>query len=217
MADQLFERVGDWNAAAAILEDLGPAAATAYRKAVLQEAHDLRKAVVEGFSAGGPVGTKWTALKRLTLAIRLERGGTGSSGTKILHVTGQLMKAFAVIPQGDGTVIVGVAKSARRKDGKSLVRVALVHEFGATYTMKQTAKQRRFLFAVMKKHGIEPRGGGGTRGPTERDGTRVITVRIPARPMLGPVFEEYASNPDAIADRIFARMAKLLGGRIGPA
>jgi hypothetical protein len=54
----------------------------------------------------------------------------GRGGSKALLVHGDLRNAIAVIVQGD-EAFVGVPRKARGKDGKSVVDVAQVQEFGA--------------------------------------------------------------------------------------
>lgn len=73
---------------------------------------------------------------------------------------------------------IGVSRSARSKDGASMIDLAKLKEFGGPpVIIPITPKKRRFLFALLRQAGKEPTGGSG-RG--------AIVVRVPARPSSGP-------------------------------
>jgi hypothetical protein len=80
-----------------------------------------------------------------------------------------------------------------------------------------TAKQRRFLFAVLKKMGgAGPIGrdakGRYTRGKFVPKAGGGGTVTIPARPFVGPVFEQERGN---IVKRFWEAVAKGCGYDLG--
>ena len=62
---------------------------------------------------------------------------------------------------------------------------------------------RRFIFALLRKAGEEPRGG---------SGKGVVIINVPARPFLRPAFKKFSQGSQA---RFLARVAALsgLGGR----
>lgn len=128
----------------------------------------------------------------------------GLGGTKALIARADLRNAVAVVPGGD-EVFVGVPRKAQGKDGKSLVDVAAIHEFGAgPVAIPMTPAMRRFLFAMLRAAGAAerhtPRGGqagGGGRG--------VIIVRIPPRPFLRPSFRLFVH---AAPKRFLGRVAR---------
>lgn len=209
MAKVTLDKGSDWEKAAAALaltEKLDEIA----QKAVLQEAHFFRKKMIEGFTNEGPEGTKWAPLSPLTLAVRQF---LGFSGTKILQVTGDLRNSISVVPITGGGAFVGVSRNVSRKDGQDPVNLALEHEQGRTYRVTMNAKSRRFLFAAIAKAGLQrpaaPRSPGKSGG-----GPVTITVRIPARPFIGPVVERYGA-PEAVQASVAARMARMLGGALG--
>jgi hypothetical protein len=118
-------------------------------------------------------------------------------------VRGDLRNAITAIVQGD-EAFVGVPRKARGKDGKSLVDVAQVHEFGSDpIVIPMTSAMRRFLFAVLRKAGVEPREG--SKGGA---GKGVVVTRIPARPFLRPAFKAFAQGAQK---RFLDRVAGLLG------
>jgi hypothetical protein len=55
----------------------------------------------------------------------------------------------------------------------------------------------------------------GLDGPSsERPGTGIAVIQVPARPFLAPVFEKYA-QPDQISRRFLERVAAQLNGDFG--
>jgi hypothetical protein len=129
-------------------------------------------------------------------------GKAGGTGTKALINTGDLVNSIRAIHQGDRSFI-GVLRTARTRDGKSLVNVASIHEFGVgPKAVVLTAKARRFLAVMYRQMGIPPKvgkGGGGT-----------VTIRIPARPFVRPVFKMLFGNHREAGARIVQRLSALL-------
>jgi phage gpG-like protein len=163
---------------------------------VRQEAHALRNDIVQGLTSQAPGGEPLKPPSPLTIAARqLE----GFGGSKALLVRGDLRDSITVIVQGD-EAFIGVSRSARSKDGASMVDLAKLHEFGGPpVIIPITPKMRRFLFALLRKAGKEPTGGGG-RG--------VIVVQVPARPFLRPAFDKFR---EGAGRRFLERVARELG------
>jgi hypothetical protein len=188
----------EWDRAIAHLEKLRKAAPKALQTAILQDAHFLRGEIIKGIDSQAPAGKPFDAHRPITVAVRQLNG---FSGTKILiGPTGSLRAGVTVKPLPDGGAFVGVHRSARTKDGRSLVRIARIHEEGRAWEQERTAKQRRFLFLAMKRAGITPvpRGGGTT-----------VKIRIPARPFIGPIAETLGTE-DKVAARVAERLKDLL-------
>lgn len=156
------------------------------RTALQQEAEFMADKVREALKQG-----PHTPLSPLTLrARRLGIGGKKFRGTKPLFRTGDLYNSIAATPDATGDAFfVGITRSARAKNGESLVRLADVHERGRTIVMKMTPKMIRFLFGVLLK-GVARGGGGGTGGPVG-GGTKLLVIHIPARPFIGPAFAKW--------------------------
>lgn len=194
-------RTGDWALARRLLA-AGPAKLkAAVGTALRQEAQLLRKEIVQGITQQAPGGEPLKPLSPLTLAARALEG---RGGTKALLVRGDLRNAIAAIIQGD-EAFVGVPRKARGQDGKSLVDVAQVHEFGAgPIVIPMTPAMRRYLFALLRKAGVDKTGGSG-RG--------VVVVTIPARPFLRPAFEQWRKG---VQGRFLGRVASLTGMAAGP-
>lgn len=189
-------RTGDWARARRLLTAAPQRLQAAIGTAVRQEAHALRNEIVQGLTSQSPGGEPLKPPSPLTIAARqLE----GFGGSKALIVRGDLRNSITVIVQGD-EAFIGVSRSARSKDGASMVDLAKLHEFGgAPVIIPMTPKMRRFLFALLRQAGKEPTGGSG-RG--------VIVVQVPARPFLRPAFDKFR---EGASRRFLERVARELG------
>lgn len=188
-------RTGDWARARRLLTAAPQRLQAAIGIAVRQEAHALRNEIVQGLTRQAPGGEPLKPPSPLTIAAR-ELEGFG--GTKALIVRGDLRNSITVVVQGD-EAFIGVSRSARSKDGASMVDLAKLHEFGGPpVIIPMTPKMRRFLFALLRQAGKEPTGGSG-RG--------VIVVQVPARPFLRPAFDKFR---EGASRRFLERVAKAL-------
>jgi len=189
-------RTGDWARARRLLTAAPQRLQAAISTAVRQEAHALRNEIVQGLTRQAPGGEPLKPPSPLTIAAR-ELEGFG--GTKALIVRGDLRNSITVFVQGD-EAFIGVSRSARSKDGASMVDLAKLHEFGGPpVIIPMTPKMRRFLFALLRQAGKEPTGGSG-RG--------VIVVQVPARPFLRPAFNKFR---EGASRRFLERVARELG------
>lgn len=189
-------KTGDWALARRILAE-GPAKLRgSIGTAMRQEAELLRGEIVNGITTQAPGGEAFKPLSPLTLAARKL---AGFGGTKALLVRGDLRNSIAAIVRGD-EAFVGVPRKARSKDGRSLVDVAQVQEFGSNpIVIPITPRMRRFLFALLRQAGKEPSGG---------SGKGVVVVTIPARPFLRPAFKKFSEGAQR---RFLGRVAAQLG------
>ena len=203
---------GDWRRAARILTVAPARIRLAIDQAVLQEAQFFRKKVVEGFRTQEPGGKAFKPLAETTLAMRRFKG---FGGTKALIVRGDLRNSIKVVkkptPLG-AEAFIGVLKSARGKDGTSLVNIAAVHEFGSRpIVMEMTPAMRKFLAKVFTQElGSFGEGGSGSGAGL----TQIIILQIPARPFLQPVIEKHFGSAES-ALRFQARVAANLDGMFG--
>lgn len=189
-------RTGDWARARRLLTAAPQRLQAAVSAAVRQEAHALRNEIVQGLTSQAPGGETLKPPSPLTIAARqLE----GFGGSKALIVRGDLRNSITVLVQGD-EAFIGVSRSARSKDGASMMDLAKLHEFGGPpVIIPMTPKMRRFLFALLRQAGKEPTGGSG-RG--------VIVVQAPARPFLRPAFDKFRVGASR---RFLERVARELG------
>lgn len=214
MAKPLFNLAltGDWQKARAILPTLHPEATAAFAKAVLQEAHFLRAKILEAFKRGGPEGDPWRPHSPITVAMRQL---LGNSKSKLLIQSGDLRASVGVIPIPGGGAFVGVRRSAASSSRLGAVNLGEMMELGATFHVTMTPKQRRLLFAAIHRAGLDRPRSPGPRAPGSDAGT-TVTIRIPPRPFLGPIFARYCQPAD-LESSIMSRVAKLLEGKIGQA
>jgi len=189
-------KTGDWAVARRLLAGGPLKLKAAVGTALRQEAQLLRKEIVQGITRQAPGGESFKPPSPLTLAARQMKG---RGGTKALMVSGDLRNGIAAIVKGD-EAFVGVPRKARGKDGKSLVDVAQVQEFGAgPIIIPMTPAMRRFLFALLRMAG-ESGGGGSGKG--------VVVIQIPARPFLRPAFKVFQKG---VQKRFLGRVAGLMG------
>jgi len=187
-------RHGSWGRARASLSGGGARMRRAIDVAVLQEAHLLRREIVEGLRKGSK---NFEPLSPLTLAARRLAGFRGS---KALIRTGELRNSISVVKR-PGKVFVGVP----RKSGERLVRVAEIQEFGTQpFIIPITPKMRRYLAVLFKEAGIQRRGGGG-------GGAGVVVVQIPARPFLRSAWMRWQDGKPE--KRIQKTVARAMGWR----
>lgn len=197
-------KTGDWGKARSALIRGPLALKIAAKRAVMQEAQFFRTKIVQGLREQAPGGKRFKPLKPTTIAMRRFFGFKGS---KALIRSGNLRNSVQVLSTG-GTVFIGIARNARTKDGKDLVSIAALHEFGSKpIVQRMTDKQRKLLHAAFRAAGL-PRsdgGGGGGRG--------IIVMRIPKRPFIQPVFDKYGKR-QLIESRMRIRLAKMLLGTL---
>ncbi len=208
MASRKF---GDWGKARELFETMAVQVKEASGKAILQEAHYLRGEMVKGIKEQAPGGKEFKPLSPLTLAARRL---AGFRGTKALMVHGDLRNGITVSRNGKVTFI-GILRTARAGDGKPLVNIATVQEFGAgPFTIELTEKVRRYLGVLMKEaHGESDIPKPWWLLKAKANPRRTIIIRIPARPFVRPIFEVFA-KPEDVKKRLEERMVKLLKGTL---
>lgn len=129
---------GQWAQATKLLSTMSAGSADAADRATRDEALLYFKLVDRVFVKQG-ILKKWKPLEDSTLA---RRRSAGFGGTKALLRTGGLRRSINLRRHGPGVYTVGVHKGARGKDGKDIVDIAAVHEFGSK---KAKVPQRSFL------------------------------------------------------------------------
>ncbi len=197
--------LGDWGEAKRVLRAGSLRTKRCIAQSLRQEGQFLRKQIVQGIRKQKPGGKAFKKLAPITLAIRRFQG---FRGRKALIRSGDLVGSVAVVDRGLG-VFIGVLKTARANDGRSLVNVAAIQEFGSRpITIRMTDKMRRFLFAALAASRVSP------RGSSSGTGTGIIVISIPARPFLRPVFDKFA-KPRVIGPRFMDRMAECFKGQMG--
>jgi hypothetical protein len=114
-----------------------------------------------------------------------------------------MRNSVAVVARGD-EVFIGVPRKAKSEDGRSVVDIAELHEYGGPpVVIPITPKMRRFLAVLAKQQGIIPNG----------TGSGVVVVQVPARPWLRPAFEEWRKGAQ---NRFLERVAWEMGFGMRP-
>lgn len=204
---------GAWGKANKILSGLGSGKLKAAQdRAVLQEAHEFRKAVMDGIRTQAPGGQPFTPLAPMTIAKRKLTRGRSSS--KALIDTADMLNSIEIQRRGDAQ-IVGIARNKRTRGGKSILSIAMVHENGATIRIRVTEKMRRFFFAMLRQLGGSVSGGpkGRRRSGGGTGGFRVgstLVIRIPPRPFFRPVVQERFGDQSKARARFLGKVAKNL-------
>lgn len=189
--------VGQWKAAVTGTNDVAARMPGAVSSAVADESMLLVKTVHDGFRKQG-LTKPWARLSPITIALRRH---AGFRGTKALQQSGSLMRSVTAENQGPYKVFVGVNRTAKAANGKSLVDIARVHEGPYPTVIPITAKMRGFFMAMFLQ--------GVIRAPLKRG--RSVLVIMP-RPFLRPAFEKVR---DGFDKRMVARIAGYLGGPLG--
>ena len=172
-----LQRIGQWgvavNALGKTLKQYGKAADVA----VLRCAVDLEKVIKRGLRDQAPGGGNriFYPLAQSTLRMRRWRG---FRGTKALIVSGDLLRSIRAVRHGRD-VFVGVSRSERTRDGKEMVNIAAVHEYGsrAPRLVLVTPKMRKFFMAAFLA---------GARDAPLKATTRTVIVYTPKRPYMEP-------------------------------
>jgi phage gpG-like protein len=188
-------KTGDWDKAARMLR-AGPLKMRgAIGMALRQEAQLLRKEIVQGITNQAPGGEAFKPLSPLTIAARKL---AGFGGTKALLRRGDLRNSISVIVK-EHEAFVGILRNAKGADGRSLVNLADIHEYGrGPFVIKMTPAMRRYLFLLLKRAGVERKTG---------SGKGVVVTSIPARPFMRPAFRKFSISA---RQRFLMRVARLL-------
>jgi hypothetical protein len=206
-------KTGDWAKARETFDKMAVEMAAASQQSILQEAHYLRGEIVKGLQSQEPGGKAFKPLSPFTLAARRL---AGFRGTKALMVHGDLRNGIRVESLGKGKgAFIGILRTAKTADGKTLVNVAETQEFGAgPFRIELTKKVMRYLALVFK----ELNGEGAIPKPfwlikAKANAKKFLLIKIPARPFIRPIFEVFA-KPDDVKKRLEERMAKMLKGTL---
>ncbi len=172
---------GQWKRAGAMILAAATRLQSAINGAVTMEAHRARKEAIQGISRGAPGGKKFKPLADTTRAVR--RALRGTKRPKPLQETGEFKKAIVVRSfPSKLTAFCGILRQQRGTDGRPLVNVAAVHEFGAgPFAVAMTNRSRRFFFWAIGTGGLATDQTGGHE--------KAFVITVPPRPVFGPVWD----------------------------
>jgi phage gpG-like protein len=188
-----ISKTGKWTRAGADLSRASSGFKAAVKQALIQEGENLANKMRGTIRAGIP-----PAHSPLTLVIRRAAGRGG--GSKVLIQTGRMINQITVVPSGFG-IFVGL------KAGSPSANIGAIHEFGASWTQRMTPRQRKFLFAMLRKAGRPANPKGASTGGQQ------VKIRIPARPFIGPTAEKFGGS--SFQARFNRRLGRLLRGALG--
>lgn len=188
-------KIGEWGKAARILRAYSTRFGAVVDQAVHREALRYEKEMKEGIKDQAPGGVRFRPLSPITIAMK--------RSSKALIDKGDLRNSIGTRKITAKAYFAGVHRTARNRAGGDLANIGAVHEFGAEYKQVVTAKQARFFRALYMK-GLWPHEDFRT---VPKEGN-TITVRIPARPFVAPVFEKL--SPGA-AKRVMDDVLKGIG------
>ncbi len=201
MFDLKIDFTGDWRTAKRALNRAPAAINRAIEKSLRKESEFLRTHVVQGIVGQAPAGQAFKPLSPYTIAMRtfLRR-----RSTKALIERGDLLRGIKVYKIDPMTFFVGVKRGVYNSEGKPLVNIGVINEFGSKspVSIRITPAMRRYLAMAFRKMGIPYKPGSG-------DG--FIHFVIPPRPFLGPIFKRYGG---AAGQRVLESMEKNLRGVI---
>jgi hypothetical protein len=179
----------------------------AIERATAQEAQLLRRVIVQGLRDQAPGGHAIRPLSPMTIALRkLPRKGSKSGAarrgsTKALINNADLLGSINDQRRGYAWHTVGVHRGARGRDGRDLVNIAAIHEYGTRkYTITVTPKMHRFSIFLMAQ--------GILQAPWPVG--KVLQHQVPARPFLHPGYNQWGEEAD---ERFIARVARGVGDR----
>lgn len=185
-----FGMTGDWAGASSLLTALADKERwkKARKRAMLKEAHRLRRIMVESFNKGGPPGKRW---QRLSVFTQLVSRALGTGDRRPLMNSGSLRNSHSVVEEGSDTVFVGVHRTAKRKSkgggNSDMVQIAQLMENGSKpIYIRVTPKMRKFYLWLNVK----------TKGQIKplKANTIAVIVRIPPRPWMMPIWDAEANN-----------------------
>lgn len=176
---------GDWKNASVFTKGFQSKAklSLAIGTFLLREAETMRRFVLQGFINQG-LGNPWRKLSPWTIAgRRLNRFG----GTKALIHTAEMLKSVSTVISPDGlTAFCGIMYQTKRPGGQSAVNIAKVQEFGyGPVARKITPKMARYI-GLLLKYMPDRKKQYRSKGQPKRTGNKVMIVRIPPRPFMGP-------------------------------
>ncbi|RTL15995.1 MAG: hypothetical protein EKK55_25010 [Rhodocyclaceae bacterium] len=180
---------GDWDRLRGVFNTLPGQMQRAGTAALREEGEHLRAEMVAGIASGAPGGYPFAPLSPLTLLL-------GGGGRPMMR--SRALVWSIVVTEERGGVFVGI-----RGDR---VKIAQLHAAGASYRRTLSPRQRRWFFGALRRAGQTPTPGAG-----------VGMVRLPPRPIVGPVISKAFGGGFAMGERLRKSFARNMGGVLGTA
>lgn len=164
-----------------------------------REAEVMRALVIVAYDAQG-IPHRWKKLSPWTIAGRRLHG---FRGTKALVWTGEMRKSISTAwDSASQSAFCGIQYQTKSADGKSMVNIAKLHEYGSKrIAIKITPRMRRYL-AVLAK--FLPRSARMKKKDRKRHiATGIIVIQIPARPFMRTQLPVFRLNAPVRARKFF--------------
>ena len=179
---------------------------TAITEYAFREAHLLRSNIIKQIdSEGKDSGSGFKPLKRITAISRALKPQHRFNGPvsgildpnpedmKPLIETADLRNSIEAVKVGQGQFFIGVPRSAKNRNGKKLVNIGLVHEFGAKGKLIRITPRMRMFLAELYRH----YNNGDGRIYSSKGRKSYIVQNIPARPFLQPSYDKWSKGLEA--------------------
>jgi len=149
-----------------------------------------------GLKSGAPGGEKFKPLAASTLLLR--------TGSKPLLDTGSLLRSVSTTyEKSTMSAFVGVHRTKKAADGRSVLNLAIIHEFGTKPFVIEVTDGVRRLFWYLHF------ASNGAINPLSPNKTQIAHPGVPARPFIRPTITK-------IRPKLQAEVAKVYGANGGP-
>jgi hypothetical protein len=168
----------------------------AIRRVLLQEGNALAREMKLGIRGQSPGGKAFRPLAESTIKRK--------KSSKALIDKGDLMGSINVTPiplSAEVAVFVGVNRGKRTKDGKDLMNIAEIHEFGTRPFMIPVTPKLRAWWYAMYKQGV-------MRYNLSRRTFILNHPGVPERPFLRPAFDAWKRGANG---RVLREIANRMG------
>ncbi len=165
----------------------------AIRRVLLQEGQALARLMKLGIRSQAPGGKAFQPLAASTKKMK--------RSSKALIDKGDMIGSINVTPlplSAEVAVFVGINRGKRSSDGKDLVNIAEIHEFGTRpFMITVTPKLRAWWFAMFRKKIFKT--------PLSPRTFILKHPGVPERPFLRPSFEKWRKGADGRALKAIAK------------
>lgn len=183
---------GEWDRLRQLVTNLTPGFRRALKATARKNAKLLIREIKKGLREQAPGGEAFAPLHDLTVQEKSQIRGIGSvKSNQALIRYGDLYNSISYDIDEDGGFQVGIPKDAVNREGKDLNMIAAVMEGGIT--IRVTDDMRNYFAANGR--------------PLKQSTTH---LEVPARPFLGPVFEE---NREKIVNNYRDTISRILYGK----
>jgi hypothetical protein len=184
MLEFQFRTTGD-QALLAVLKGIYHKIPDAVKKATAKSAMNLSTMIVKGVRSQAPGGKRFKALEESTRKMK-------KSSKALIH-HGDLVRSIRAeevrIESGNSAWFVGVNRTAKDRDGKTLWNLAEIHEFGTEDFIIPISAKMRGWWKWQVKRGV-------FRAPLNPKAQNLLHPGVPARPFLTPSYDVWKQKAE---------------------